>query len=125
MEEMYELRKYIGRDYTTYNCFDLVKEFYSDKFGLTLGYSYDRELVGDRKTVESLIVSNKGDFERADSPQFGDIVIIKLYGIECHIGVYISNGRFLHSARTVGSLLDRIERYERMVSGYYRHRKWA
>lgn len=117
-----ELRRYIGRPYEQYNCFDLVKEFYRDKFNLELK-NYFEGPVPNRKDVESLIVTNKGDFVRVEKPQFGDIVVIRLFGLECHIGVVIESGKFLHSARNVGSILDRLERYNKMIAGYYRHRE--
>lgn len=117
-----ELRKYIGRNYEDYNCFDLVKEFYKDNFGLDLKHFWEGDTVPGRKEVESLIVTNKGDFIRVTAPKFGDIVIIRLYGVECHMGVVIEGGKFLHAARNIGSLLDRLERYSLMIAGYYRHR---
>lgn len=118
------LRKYIGRSYEEYNCFDLVKEFYADHFGLDLREYWDGGPVPARGEVESLIVSSKGDFvEVKGSPKFGDLVVIRLYGIECHIGVVIEGGKFLHSARRIGSTLDRLERYSKMIAGYYRHQE--
>lgn len=120
--DVIELRKYIGRSYSEYNCFDLVKEFYADHFRLELKHYFEGP-VPSRQEAESLIVSNKGDFEKVDVPTFGDIVIIRLYGLECHVGVCVGNGKFLHSARNIGSLLDRLERYHKMIAGYYRHRE--
>lgn len=117
-----QLRKYIGRSYETYNCFDLAKEFYKDQFNLELKNYFEGPVPG-RKEVASLIVSNKGDFVRVYDPKFGDLVIIRLYGIECHIGVVVEGGKFLHSARCIGSLLDRLERYNKAIAGYYRHRE--
>ncbi len=117
-----ELRKYIGRAYEDYDCFSLVKEFYKDQFGLDLRHFYDGGPL-ERNAAESLIVSNKGNFIKVEKPQFGDIVVIKLYGVECHMGVVTEGGRFLHSARNIGSLLDRLERYSKMIAGYYRHRE--
>lgn len=120
-DRVIELRKYIGRDYDSYNCLDLVREFYKDHYNLELKDYYEGS-TPERNEAASLIVSNKGDFVEVSDPQFGDIVVIKLHGMECHLGVYIENGRFLHSARTIGSLLDRTERYSKMIAGYYRHR---
>ncbi len=116
-----DLKKYIGKGYEDYNCFDLVKEFYKDKFDLDLHHYFEGD-VPQRKDIESLIVTNKGDFVPVSTPEFGDIVVVKLYGIECHIGVCIGGGKFLHSARNIGSLMDRLERYNKMIAGYYRHR---
>lgn len=124
-----QLRKYIGRGYASYNCFQLVHEFYTDFYGLDLMHYWQDKKVPSRKDIESLIVSNKGDFVAVDKPQFGDIVLISLYGIECHMGVVIEpgvmpgTGKFLHSVRGCGSLLDRLERYSKLIAGYYRHRE--
>ncbi len=124
MDNMLDLSKYIGRDYETYNCLDLVKEFYKDFFGLEVKNYYEGP-VPDRKQVESLIVTNRGDFVEvgAKNIRFGDLVVIKLYGIECHIGVVVNSSKFLHSARNIGSNMDRLERYSKLISGYYRHRE--
>lgn len=115
-------RKYIGRSYDSYNCFDLVKEFYRDHFDLDLS-NYWEGKAPSRDEVESLIVTNKGDFIRVDKPEFGDIVVLKLFGLECHIGVCLNKSHFLHAARGIGSLMDRLERYSKMNGGYYRHRE--
>lgn len=119
------LMKYIGRRYEEYNCFDLVKEFYKDHYDLDLRNYYDREGIPDRDGVASLIVSNKGDFIQTKKPEFGDVVIIKLHGIECHIGVVAHGGTFLHSTKAYGSCLDRLARYEKLIAGYYRHKDKA
>lgn len=123
MNDIIKLRKYIGRRYEDYNCFDLVKEFYKDHYDLELKNYFEGGPVPSRQDVESLVITNKGDFVKVGKPEFGDIVIIKLYGLECHMGVYIEGGKFLHSARNIGSLLDRSERYHKMIAGYYRHRE--
>lgn len=116
------LFKYIGKPYEKYNCLDLVKEVYLDNFGITIK-DYFEGPVPDRANVEALIVSNKGEFISVDDkPQFGDIVVIRLYGFECHIGVCIDSKHFIHSIKTSGSCMERLERYHHMITGYYRHK---
>lgn len=122
---MTDLKKYIGKQYEKYNCFDLVKEYYIDHFDLDLRNYYEGQGVPPRRTVQSLVISNKGDFVRVTEPQSGDIVVINLFGMECHIGIYIHPKKILHSMRVVGSSLEGLERYKRMIAGYYRHRNWA
>lgn len=115
-----ELNKYIGRSYEEYNCFDLVKEFYMDFFGVEVK-NYFEGPVPDRREVFNLIKTNKGDFEEVKGkPQFGDIVVIRLYGLECHIGVVIHGAQFLHSVKGTGSNIDRLTRYTNIISGFYR-----
>jgi hypothetical protein len=120
---VYSLHKYIGRSYETCNCFDLVKEMYQDFFKLDLCHYFEDSQVPERKEVESLIVSNKGDFVKVDSPVFGDIVVIKFFGIECHIGFCLDTKRFVHSARGIGSNIEKLDRYAHLIAGYYRHRE--
>lgn len=117
------LMKYIGKRYEDYNCFDLVKEFYLDHFKLELSnYFESGQPIPDPDGVASLIISNKGDFVQTKKPRFGDIVVISLYGVECHIGVVVHNGCFLHSIKNAGSCMDRLDRYKKVIAGYYRHK---
>ena len=121
MKPKIDLIKYIGHPYESYDCLKLVQEFYKDHYDVTVKNYFEGD-VPDRREVNSLIVSNKGDFARVDKPQFGDIVVISLYGLECHIGVCTSKGLFLHSVRGAGSLQDKLSRYEKMITGFYRLR---
>jgi hypothetical protein len=117
------LFKYLGRDYETYNCFDLVKEFYKDHYNLDLINYFEGDKIPGRKEIESLIATNKGDFVKVGNPKFGDVVVINLYGYSCHIGVYLGRNRLLHSVRGAGSCIDSISRYSKIIDGFYRHRE--
>lgn len=118
-----DFSKYIGRDYESYNCLDLAKEFYRDHFGLELKNYFEGDVVPSRKDIECLINTNKGELEKVIKPKFGDIIVINLYGYASHIGVYIGEEKFLHSVRKIGSCLDSLPRYSKMVEGFYRHRE--
>jgi cell wall-associated NlpC family hydrolase len=115
------LSHYIGRNYEQVNCWDLVREFYLKEFGIELRQYYGKDLTSTEQ--QSLILSNRGSFTKVADPQFGDLMLLKLYGIECHIGIFIGEGKFLHSIKTTGSVLDSLDRYKHLISGYYRH--WA
>lgn len=119
------LSKYIGRNYNTYNCLDLVKEFYADQYGLAIKNYFEGDVVPERKEIECLVITNKGEFQEVKNPEFGDIVVIKLYGYSSHIGVYIGNGQFLHSTKAAGSCIGTVSRYSKMIEGYYRHQERA
>ncbi len=119
---MRDLSKYIGRPYEACDCIALVKEFYKDFFNLDLKNYYEGP-APDRRETESLIKTNRGDFVEVTDPKFGDLVFIKFHGIESHIGVVIDQLRFLHSVNTIGSNIDRLTRYKKIITGYYRHRE--
>ena len=116
------IAKYVGKPYDKYNCFDLVREFYSDFFSLDLREYYDGLSIPPREVVQSLIVSGVGDFEQVKTPQFGDLIVVRLYGYSCHVGVFVPPGYLLHTIRNVGSCLEPVKKYERLIEGYYRHK---
>lgn len=112
----------IGIPYEHKNCWELVKQFYSDILKIGLKH-YVEGTPDERERVKSLIFTNMGDFQKVDSPIFGDIVILKIYGIECHIGVYVGEGMILHTTKGTGSHLDRLQRWSKVVVGFYRARE--
>lgn len=109
----------IGTPYEEKNCWDIAREFYSIEFGLELKHFVsDPE---DRKATENLIYTNKSEFEKVtDTPRYGDIVLLRIRGIESHIGIYLGDGSFLHTLKQTGSVVDRIERWDKNITGYYR-----
>lgn len=117
-----DLKSYIGRPYEQVDCWDLVREFYLNEFDLELNKVYGGPSHLSVEESAALITSSRGQFVKVDSPQFGDLMGIKLYGIECHVGIFIGGGKFLHSVKTTGSVLDRIDRFKHLIAGYFRHR---
>jgi cell wall-associated NlpC family hydrolase len=113
--------KYIGKSYEEYNCWDLIKSLYREIYGLDV-HQYYGENVPSRKETQSLIRTNKGEFERAEIPSPGDIILIRIGGVESHIGMNISKGRFIHSLSGSGVVIDSLSRYATRITGYYRHR---
>jgi hypothetical protein len=72
---------------------------------------------------QALIQSNRGEFIKVeDEPAYGDLIVLNLSGLECHIGIFIKPEKFLHSIEGKGSVLDNIERYKHRIVGYYRHK---
>lgn len=116
------IAKYIGIPYEEMNCFDLAKAVYKDAFDIELKNYFEGEVPNSHQ-VACLISSNKGDFVRVGKPQFGDLVILTVKGIECHLGIVLTDGRFLHSTKGVGSNMDRLDRWNNLIAGYFRHRE--
>lgn len=112
----------IGIPYKQMNCFQLAQAFYRDVLGKDLKHYCD-VIPKERTDIQNLIFSNVGDFEKVESPQFGDIVIMKIYGLESHIGIFIDADRILHASENNGSILDRAFRWKTLISGYYRLRE--
>lgn len=115
--------KLIGIPYVECNCFDLAKKFYSEILGKDLKHYYD--CVPERRSdVQNLIYTSKGDFDQVEVPEFGDIVLIKIEGLESHIAIFVGNNMILHTLKTTGmSVVDRLNRWNRVVTGFYRLRE--
>lgn len=111
----------IGRPYNKLNCWDIVREFYRLVYGIRLE-SYVNEVPENRAAINSVITSNMGHVvvEVDGEPRFGDLILIKIHGIESHIGVYLEHGKFLHTSTKTGCVIENVDRWERVIVGYYR-----
>ena len=114
------LAKYIGIPYEQKDCFVLLKEFYRNEFQIQLSDYFEGPVPG-REELDFIITSNKGKFTQVKEPAYGDIIVIKFYGYSCHVGIWLEEGKFLHTTRGTGSCIDRLDRYKKMIEGFYRH----
>ena len=113
------IKKYVGIPYEVMNCWDLAKTFYSEILETDLKHYFDI-VPSDRETMKNLIFTNIGDFKKVDGPSFGDLILMKMHGVESHIGIYIGDNYFLHTLKGSGSVIDRLSKWETAISGYYR-----
>jgi cell wall-associated NlpC family hydrolase len=111
--------KLIGISYSELNCWDIAREFYLLTYGIELKRYYD-DLPSSRDTTKNLIYTNIGDFIVVDNPEFGDIVLIKLFGVESHIAIYLGDGKMLHTSIALGSHIDSINKWKKLIVNYYR-----
>ena len=117
-----DFSKLVGKPYEMANCWDLVREFYMSVFHIELSKYYN-DLTPNPTETKNLISTNVGQFTKVEGPpEFGDIVLFKVRGIESHIGVYIGDGKFLHSSVKTGSVIDLVDRWKNVLVGYYRHK---
>lgn len=108
----------IGVPYKEKDCWDIARDFYLDVLGVELKHYYDEP---GKKPLDAkdLIYTNMGDFEKIEEPKFGCLILLRIKGVECHIGVYVGGGMMLHTDVKNGSTLERLHRWKSMISGYY------
>lgn len=124
----YDITSLVGIPYEKMNCWDLAVKFYKDYLGYDLSTIYTGPIPAEgtatkafRENTKNLIFTNKGEFEEIkDRPKFGDLLVIKLFGIECHIGIYLGRGKFLHTSSKAGSIVDGAHKYRKLIVGCYR-----
>lgn len=111
----------IGIDYQQANCWEIIRMFYQDIFGIILK-NYQVQDSLDRSNTRKIIDCERGQFVKVEPSEakFGDIILISVRGIESHMGIFVGNRRMLHSHLAAGSVLEPISRWERHITGYYR-----
>jgi len=110
----------VGISYSEMDCWAIVREFYKTEMDTTLKSYYD-EIPSSKFEARDLVYSYKSDFKKVEGPEIkGDILLIKLFGVESHIAVYLGNGRILHTSMPTGCVVDKLSKWERMISGTYR-----
>jgi cell wall-associated NlpC family hydrolase len=111
----------VGTPYSEKDCWGIVVDFYQLVFGITLN-SYYTEVPQSRDITKNLVYSNMGDFQKVEfkDKQFGDIFLIKLYGVESHIAICLGNETLLHTTLHSGCCIERLARWEKTIVGVYR-----
>lgn len=109
----------IGVPYETMDCWQIVREWYWVVYGIELKHYYE-EVPNNRNIANSLIYSSMGDFIKVETPMYGDLILIKLFGVESHIAVYLGEGQIFHTSRNTGAMIDRLSKWEKLITGYFR-----
>jgi len=102
------------------NCWDIAVKFYAEMLDIDLRNMYSSPELPPSDEIKNIIYSNMGEFTEVADPEFGDILIIKLFGIESHIGIYIGAGKFIHTSKGSGSVIERVGKYRKLIVGFYR-----
>ena len=115
----------VGLPYNKVDCWKLAQMFYQLEFNIELK-NYEGQVPQERWEQKSLITSCKGDFVPTDKPKYGDLIVINLHGVECHIAIFLGGvGLLLHTTKTTGSVIDRIGRWRKLIAGFYTLEKQA
>lgn len=117
------ISQYVGLEHDQVDCWDLVRDFYKDVFEIELS-SYDKTPNMGKLELQTLISAKTGDFTKIESRKewdLGDILVMKIFGFENHIGLYIPDDKILHSTRKSGVVFESISRWSSLISGAYRH----
>jgi cell wall-associated NlpC family hydrolase len=84
---------------------------------------YYSETPESKGFAQAMVFSAKKDFEPVSVPEFGDILLMKLLGFESHIGVYLGDGKILHTQFKTGCVIDSFSKWEKILVGCYRPKK--
>lgn len=110
--------KLIGTPHSEANCWEIARLFYKLEFGVELKHYFDGP-TPPPEVAQNLIFTSKGDFVRTDTPKFGDIILLRVRGLESHIAIYLSPTQILHSTSKTGCVIDRFDKWSKLVNGFY------
>lgn len=112
-----------GRDYAGADCWGLVMLAYKELFGIVLpDYTISCFATED---IDHQVSRDRGKWTHIEEPEAPSAVVMRIdyrMPMMCnHIGVYVGEGRMLHTLKKQNSVLQRIDHpyFSRRIEGYY------
>lgn len=114
-----------GRDYAGADCWGILYLYYRDVLQKPVpSYSAEmQEREFHRRDIGPLISDEKAlHWRQVDVPEIGDCVLMRTGRHPTHVGVYLGEGRMLHSEGPHPSAIERLDdlRIRNRIIGYYR-----
>lgn len=124
---VFPTNKYVGAPYPEgqAGCYRLVWEVYRNELGVLLDES---NLFVVEDGWGSAVAKARPAWVQIDSPEPYDVVLMyarKGCEVPTHLGVYVGEGKVLHTRRKTGCVLESLEALRRtgIVEGFYRSRR--
>ena len=110
------------------NCWTLVSLIYKEQFDIELpGYVDQVEDLTTRDVAEiqHVIERNYGDWVEVDTPVPGDAVLMRVNGLNCHVGLVIAKNEMIHVLKGIHTSRERFDSplWKHRITGYYRHKE--
>jgi len=115
------LHSLIGISYAEADCWELVKLFYIKILGVNLDVNPTYTQGGEQIEISRIVEIEKAKFTKVDTPKIGDILLLRIMELPTHVGVYVGEGKFLHTVKHMNSCIDTLQRWNTRIVGYYRY----
>jgi cell wall-associated NlpC family hydrolase len=106
------------------DCWGLVRLVLAEQFGKALPEFPHED--ADQHGLAGVVVTSLplAPVDRIAQPEPGDLVLLRLLGVPCHIGIAVGEGYMLHTLYRHDSALERLagSRWAPRIEGYYRVR---
>jgi len=115
--------KALGRTFAGCDCWGLVRLWYQDKLGIDLPMYASYASETDTEAISSIISRQKIHWTPVAKFEPGDVIVIRMAGKECHVGIYLSGNRLLHARSGVDSCIESLDhtRWRNRIAGGYRY----
>lgn len=108
-----------GRGPDKFDCYGLAAEVFK-RYGVNLP-DYKISCKNASK-IDSTIEKERSNWKRLDKPENPSLVVMRFNSnLYNHVGVYIGNGQFIHTARKTGVRIESVESiyWKNRIEGYY------
>ena len=102
------------------DCWGVVRYFYNVYYNIVLPEFYNE--TPETEEAGEIVKTKLDKFYEVKTPNIGDIVLLKMYGVPSHTAIYIDSRNILHTTKNTGSILEPISRWKNLIVGYYRIR---
>ena len=124
--------QYIGLAFTSLgrtresgvDCWGLVRLVYREQFAIELPSGEGTyENTRENEKLSEIIERDNEIFDPVTAPLTFDLVLLRLMGFPCHVGIIAAPAMMLHCRSGAGTAVERIDgiKYERRITGYFRH----
>ena len=117
--------KELGRDRTGLDCWGLVHLVKAEQFHTEIpSYSGDYMDSNDRKEVAQLISGEiTSRWSSVVTPLLGDIVLLRILSLPCHVGIVVARDNMLHLDYDVGATIEPWNgpKWGKRCLGFYRY----
>lgn len=115
-----------GRGPDAFDCWGLVAAVVAERWGLELpSHAGEYETAADRHDLAAVVAGGQSEWTEISpaAARVGDVVVLRLAGAECHVGLVVAPGWFLHSLRGCDSVIESWEHaaWRNRLAGVWRH----
>ena len=107
------------------DCFGLVRLIYKQVLKIEV-FKPNSSAFNSRSVLREFLEETSRNWDEVKELKKFDVIAMahdpKLVSIVQHFGVYIGNGKMIHTLKGIGSHISNIHEYEYFIRGYYRHK---
>ena len=110
-----------------YDCWQLVCKIYREQFAIVLpSYCENYNGAGDTENIKNLCESeSKSKWLKVPVPEVGDVVLMRIHDIPCHIGVCVDSRKHLmiHVMRKIDVTIEdySLPRWKNRKPGFFKY----
>lgn len=112
-----------GRDHTSLDCWGLVVLIYEEQLNITVPSFLSGYDIKSKSEISDMIRVHKESWSRISEPEPFSVVVFRIGGKLCHVGVMIDEHQFIHALEGVGVAIESVRSalWKNRVEGYYKY----